>query len=103
MLTTLVEELTDLHIRLLSREDETGYHDIVMKASVNLEEFRKKSGNHAAGDVETSLNALYGLLLLRLKKQTISRETEHAMATFSRLLAMLSQIFLAVERGEMEI
>lgn len=103
ILNTLVAELTDLHIRLLNRENETGYREVYMKASVNLEEFRKKSGNHAAGDVETSLIALYGLLLLRLKKKEVSRETEHAMATFSKLMAMLSQIFLQVERGEREI
>jgi hypothetical protein len=103
MLTTLVAELTDLHIRLLNREDETDYRDVFMKASANLEEFRKRSGNYAAGDVETSLNALYGLLLLRLKKRAVSRETERAMATFSRLMAILSQIFLQIERGEREI
>jgi hypothetical protein len=101
ILTTLVDEITDLHIRLLDRE--VDYQEIYQKASGNIAEFRKKSAEPAAGDIETILNALYGLLLLRLKKQSVSRETEMAMASFSKLLAVLSHIFLQVERGEREI
>jgi hypothetical protein len=100
-LTTLIAEVTDLHIRLLNIE--TGYRHLFLDASGNIEEFRKKSTNPLTGDIEICLNALYGLLLLRLKKQTVSRETELAMASFSKLLARLSRIFLEVERGEREI
>lgn len=101
ILKTLIAEITDLHIRLLHSEN--GYREIFGEASRNIAEFRKKLADPAAGDIETCLNALYGLLLLRLKKQAVSRETEIAMASFSKLLARLSQIFLEVERGEREI
>lgn len=103
MLTALIAEMTDLHIRLLINEKESDYQELFSKAAGYLEEFRRKSTTPAAGDIETSLNALYGLLLLRLKKQSVSRETEIAMASFSKLLAVLSRIFLQVERGEREI
>jgi hypothetical protein len=49
------------------------------------------------------MNALYGLLLLRLKKQPVHRETEEAMSTFSQMLALLSKRYLEAERGEREI
>jgi hypothetical protein len=103
ILNTLIAEMTDLHIRLINHDEEDAYHEIYRKAASYLEEFRRKSANPVAGDIEASLNALYGLLLLRLKKQSVSRETEIAMASFSKLLAILSQIFLQVERGEREI
>jgi hypothetical protein len=103
ILKTLVAEMTDLHIRLLNNDEERQYQEIARKASDYIEEFRNKTLNPDAGDIETCLNALYGLLLLRLKKQSVSRETEVAMASFSRLLAILSQIFLQVERGEREL
>jgi hypothetical protein len=103
ILTTLVAELTDLHIRLINQEDQSDYQELYRKAAGYIEEFRRKSARPEAGDVETTLNALYGLLLLRLKKQAVSRETEIAMSSFSKLLAMLSLIFLQVERGEREI
>lgn len=100
-LTSLIAEVTDLHIRLLNTEK--GYRQLFLDASENIEEFRKKSANPGTGDIEICLNALYGLLLLRLKKQTVSRETELAMASFSKLLARLSRVFLEAERGEREI
>ena len=102
-LKTLMDEITDLHIRLISHEGEKEYQEVYRKANVYLEEFRKRTLDHETGDIETSLNALYGLLLLRLKKQSVSHETEMAMSSFSKLMAMLSQIFLQVERGEREI
>ncbi len=102
-LKTLVNEVTDLHLRLINKEGETGYRELFVDASPNLEAFREKTGDQASGDIETCLNALYGLLLLRLKKQPVSRETELAMATFSKLLASLSQKFLELEKGEREI
>ncbi len=102
-LKTLLDEITDLHLRLLNREEETNYQDLYRKALENIEIFRKKSDNPATGDIETCLNALYGLLVLRLRKQTVSRETEIAMASFSRLLALLSHKFLQTEKGEREI
>jgi hypothetical protein len=101
ILSTLVDEITDLHIRLINTEKE--YAELFRYASGNIAEFRKKSSNSSGGDIEICLNALYGLLLLRLKKQSVSRETEIAMASFSKLLAKLSKIFLEVERGEREI
>lgn len=102
-LKTLLDEITDMHIRLLNQEDEVDYHELFQQATSNLDDFRKKSGSQETGDIETALNALYGLLLLRLKKHSVSRETEMAMASFSKLLAMLSYKFLKTERGEREI
>ncbi|HLO57321.1 MAG TPA: DUF4924 family protein [Bacteroidales bacterium] len=102
-LKTLMDEITDLHIRLINLEGQDDYQQLYRNAQVYLDEFRKKSADPNAGDIETCLNALYGLLLLRLKKQQVSRETEIAMSTFSKLMALLSQIFLKVERGEREI
>jgi hypothetical protein len=102
-LKTLLDEITDLHLRLLNQEGETEYQEMYQKAAENLELFRKKTSDSQTGDIETSLNALYGLLLLRLKKKAVSRETEIAMASFSRLLALLSKKFLEIEKGEKEI
>jgi len=102
-LKTLLDEITDLHIRLINLEGQEEYQHVYRNAMVYLEEFRKKTSDHETGDIETSLNALYGLLLLRLKKQQVSHETEIAMASFSKLMAKLSHIFLEVERGEREI
>jgi flagellin-specific chaperone FliS len=102
-LNTLVTDMNDMHIRLLKNENERTYRETYQRAASNINEFRKKMANNETTDIETCLNALYGMLILRLKKQSISKDTEIAMATFSRLLAQLSHKFLQAERGEREI
>lgn len=102
-LKTLIDEVTDLHIRLLNNPDHEDYRKAYHHAASYLEEFRRKTGDYESGDVEACLNALYGLLLLRLRKQNVSKETEIAMSTFSKMMALLSHLFLQVEKGEREL
>lgn len=102
-LKTLINELTDLHYRLLNHEGEDNYRTIFNEAAGNLEVYKKKLPNHHMGDIESCFNALYGLLLLRLNKKTVSKDTETAMSSFSKVLAYLSQRFLQIERGEYEL
>jgi hypothetical protein len=59
-LKTLINELTDLHIRLLNLEGQHDYQRVYQFAAGYLDEFRKKTSDFETGDIETSLNALYG-------------------------------------------
>ena len=102
-LRTLMNDLFDFHLRLINNGDEKHYHQLYLQASQYINELKDKSGNRVTNDIETCMNALYGLLLLRLKKKEISKETEVAMSTFSQLIALLSKKFLQAERGEREI
>jgi len=86
----IIGKLNDLHIYLLKTKIEIKYHEYFTKAYPNIEEFRLKLNNPDGNDIEICFNALYALLLLRLKKTEISAETNNAMTTFSNLLAYLS-------------
>lgn len=55
-----------------------------------LKEYGTVSGKADANDVEKAFSALYSKLILKLKGQDISAETEEYMAKFSKLLAYLS-------------
>jgi hypothetical protein len=102
-LKTLIAEMNDFHIRLLNDPYEELYIELYQVAASNIEAFRRKLADPHTNDIETCMNALYGLLLLRLKKQQVHRETEEAMSTFSQVLAILSKKYLEAERGEREI
>jgi hypothetical protein len=102
-LNTLVSEMNDLHLRLLNSRLEVAYQNIYTMAVVNLREFKSKLPASNISDVEACLDALYGLLLLRLKRKIINKGTEEAMATFSRMLAYLSDKFHKMEKGELEL
>ena len=102
-LRTLIAEMNDFHIRLLNDPHERLYGELYQMAEANIDAFRRKLADPQTSDIETCMNALYGLLLLRLKKQKVHRETEEAMSTFSQMMAVLSRKYLEAERGEREI
>ncbi len=87
----IIEQLEKLHQQYISSPDELDYIEQYNWAKPNITEFRKKIPKKSAGDIETCLNALYALLLMRLKQQDITTETMEAMSTFSNLLAILSK------------
>jgi hypothetical protein len=102
-LNTLVREMNDLHLRMLNSRKEVRYQSLYTTAVVPLREFKSKLPASNISDVEACLDALYGLLLLRLGKKDINKETEEAMTRFSRMLAYLSDKFHRIEQGEEEV
>lgn len=53
-------------------------------------ELRSKAGNDPKGEIETCFNALYGMLLMRLRSKEVTPATQDAIKQISRLIAMLS-------------
>ena len=103
LLQSILEEVDNLHIRLLNRKEDTEYTGLYEKAKPAIEELRVKSGDNNVSDVELGLNGLYGLLILRLKQRTLNPETEKAFGYIGEWLAGLSLRFRKLEQGESEI
>jgi hypothetical protein len=99
----LLNELTDLHIRLLNHPDEVEYRLLYQQARPNIETLMNKTNSPVKSEIEVCLTGLYGFLLIRLQKKEISSETTAAISTFSSLLAFLSKRFLEIETGEREL
>jgi len=98
-----IDELYEIHKRLLFELNVAAYHQVYNKAKENIIAFRKKLQMPQANEIEVCLYALYGLLLLRLKKKDISDETIYAMQTFSNTLASLSHYYHLIEQGKIEL
>jgi hypothetical protein len=86
----VILELDELHNVLLNMPKENFYLMTYHKVLPLIVELRAKPGGMAYGEVETCLNLLYGLLLLRLQKKEISDETVQAATLISEFLRMLS-------------
>ncbi len=86
----VITELDELHNLLLSLPKENFYLMTYHKVLPLIVELRAKPGGTAYDEVETCLNLLYGLLMLRLQKKEISDETVHAATLISEFLRMLS-------------
>lgn len=97
----LMFELNYLHNTLIGVVKDKGYLDAYKLAQPNIKDYISRSDGKVANDIEVCLTALYGLLVLRLKKEPISDETKEAISTFSNLLARLSHHYKLMKKGEM--
>ncbi|MCK9311496.1 MAG: DUF4924 family protein [Bacteroidales bacterium] len=86
----VIIELTDLHNYLLNSTKESFYSMDYYKVLPLIVELRAKPGGSEAGEIETCMNAMYGLLMLRLQKKEVTKETQAATKLISEFLRLLS-------------
>lgn len=90
-LNDLLIELNYLHDTLLKLLADKEYEKLYLSAKFNIDALKNKSGSTSQKDeVYVCLSGLYGLLMLRLKKQNISAETTEAMQSISKMIAYLA-------------
>lgn len=89
----LLQDLGDLHVRLLQSTRFPYYSAEYYRVLPFIVELRQK-GDKEIGEVETCLNALYGVMLLRMRQKPISPETAHAIKTITTFLGMLSDYYI---------
>ena len=65
-------------------------------------ELRAKAGTEAAPEIETCFQALYGELMLKLKRQPLSEGTQEAMQTITRFIAMLAAYYADEKDGKLK-
>lgn len=86
----VIIELTDLHNNLLASPKESFYTMAYYKVLPLIVELRAKPGGSDIGEIETCMNAMYGLLMLRLQKKEVSEQTQSAAKLISEYLRLLS-------------
>lgn len=89
----LLQDLGDLHVRLLQSTRFPYYSAEYYRVLPFIVELRQK-GDKVIGEVETCLNALYGVMLLRMRQKPISPETAHAIKAITTFLGMLSDYYI---------
>lgn len=99
----VIINLTELHTKLLGSPKFPFYHSAYYKALPVIVELRGKSGKTDEPELETCFEALYGMMLLKLQKKTISSETAKAMESVSSLLSMLANYYDKDKKGELEL
>lgn len=92
----IVHDLVDLHQRLLQSNRFPIYNAEYYKVLPFIVELRGK-GDKNISEIETCLDALYGIMMLRMQKKEISPETEHAIKEISTFIGMLSDYYLKNE------
>lgn len=89
----LLKDVCDLHHRLLQSSKFPFYNAAYYKALPFIVELRNK-GDKDINEIETCLDALYGIMMLRLQKKAISPETEKAIKEITTLVGLLSDYYI---------
>lgn len=94
-------ELSYLHNMLLNMSKDEKYKVLFETATPYIEEFKDKSNLKDKNHIELLFHAMYMKLLLRLKKQEISAETEEAFDAMRILLAYIARSYKQMKSGEL--
>ena len=97
-----VEELNNLHNSLLTTIQDKEYQQQYLKTTDNIKSLMAKSNNEAKHEIQACLIGLYGFLALKLKQQNIGQATKEAIASFSNLLAILTNRYNKLKKGELK-
>jgi hypothetical protein len=95
--------LTDLHLQLIRSPKFPYYNAAYYKALPFIVELRARGAHRDEPEVEVSLEALYGILLLRLQKKEVSAETAKAQEALSAWLGMLADYYKQDKEGTLEL
>lgn len=94
-------ELSYLHNMLLNMSKDEKYKVLFETATPYIDEFKEKSNLKDKNHIELLFHAMYMKLLLRLKKQEISAETEEAFDAMRVLLAYIARTYKQMKSGEL--
>ncbi len=91
----VLQELTELHAALLASPKFPYYREMYYKVLPYIVELRAKQpeGAPEQPELETCLQLLYGVMMLRVQKKAVSPETGKAAEDTAKLLGQLSDYY----------
>lgn len=98
----VMQQLIELNAKLLQCTKFPFYTSEYYKVLPFIVELRKRGADNSENEIETCFNALYGVMILRLRKKTISPDTEHAVKEITTFIGMLSDYYLKDKEEPLE-
>ena len=88
-----MQTLIELHAQLLESPKFPFYNAAYYKVLPFIVELRNRGADREENEIETCLNALYGVMMLRLQQKDISPDTSHAVKEITTFIGMLSDYY----------
>lgn len=101
-LNEIMTELTFLHTSLLTVYKDKDYEQLVAAAQDDIEALRAKSGNSKKHDIELAMNAMFGVLVLKLKRKKVSEATQQAVLSMTKMMGHLGKQYHRMKAGTLE-
>lgn len=102
VITNLVSDLNEFHVKMIETQVDGVYMRLYQMNRDAIGEFILKSGKSVENEVEACLNALYGVLLLKLKNAEVSLLTQETIEGFSRMIGHLSARYIQFENDDFD-
>jgi len=101
-LTNLINDLNEFHLKLMEVDIDKEYVREFQSISGLITELNLKNKT-VKNDLQISLDAIYGFLLLKIQQKDITAETTEAIKRLSAWLSLLSKLFKDFESGDLEL
>jgi len=101
-IVNLVNDLNEFHLKMLEIQKDQEYVSLYLSNREAIGNFLQKSENTSANEVEACLNALYSLVLLKIKNSEIFQSTQKTMEGFARMIGHLSARYIQFENDNFE-
>lgn len=98
----IIIELDEFHHLLLVSGKVPAYHAKFFHVLPLLQQFRQKA-DAALTDIELCFNFQYGIMLLRMQKKEISKDTLDIQTEISKLMVLLAQNYLSYKNGTLDL
>jgi hypothetical protein len=102
MLINTVNEVNSLHLKLLKSSKFASYFMQFQSLLPLLRELETKTKPKPSNDIELMLSALYNAFVLKLKRQTVTSDTEQALKAFANFLSTLSKKYKEDQEGKLD-
>jgi hypothetical protein len=102
VLVNLVNDLNEFHLKMLEIQKDQEYVRLYRQNQEAIHESMQKMAIETENEVEACLNALYGFMLLKLKKSEISMQTQKTIEGFGRMIGHLSARYIQFENDDFE-
>lgn len=101
-IVNLVNDLNEFHRKVLEIQNDQEYIRLYRLTRDAISDFMQRSGMTDENEVEACLNALYGVMLLKLKNAKISQLTVKTVEGFGHLIGHLSARYIQFENDDFE-
>ncbi|HZL11327.1 MAG TPA: DUF4924 family protein [Prolixibacteraceae bacterium] len=101
-IVNLVNDLNEFHLKLLEVQSDQEYVRLYRFNHDAITDFMRISGAKVEHEVEACLNALYGVVLLKIKQAEVSPMTQKTVEGFGRMIGHLSARYIQFENDDFE-
>lgn len=101
-LKEIVSELQYLHHSLVTVFQDKTYQGLFAKSQPNIETVKERAQGHAKGEIDAAMQALFGVLLLKLQNKGVSHATQEAIKSISDMMAYLAKKYHEMKSGKLQ-